>query len=41
MSGLHYADAGELRGWCDAVGLEGFRSERRGAALLFGAQNPG
>lgn len=40
VAGLHYADADEIEGWCEAAGLAGFRYERRGAALLFAADSP-
>ena len=41
LTGLRYLGAEELRAMCTAAGLEGFRSERRGAALLFSAQRLG
>lgn len=41
LSGLRYLGADELGDLCAAAGLHGFRTTRRGAALLFVAEAPG
>lgn len=40
VAGLRYSGADEIAAWCASAGFTDFRSERRGAALLFAADAP-